>query len=46
MKLLGWALDVHGWSAYFLYMIPFPIVGGVLMYSILHRRSLKKEGAG
>ena len=39
---LGWVLDHKGWSWYFGYMIPFGIVGGVLMYSIAHRKSLKK----
>lgn len=45
MKFLGYALDAHGWKAYFFYMIPFPIVGGILMYSIMHRKSLKKSTA-
>jgi OPA family glycerol-3-phosphate transporter-like MFS transporter len=39
---LGWVLDHKGWSWYFGYMIPFGIVGGILMYSIAHRVSLKK----
>ncbi|MBI3885207.1 MAG: MFS transporter [Opitutae bacterium] len=39
---LGWVLDHKGWSWYFGYMIPFGVVGGVLMYSIAHRTSLKK----
>jgi OPA family glycerol-3-phosphate transporter-like MFS transporter len=34
-------LDHHGWSFYFYYMIPFGVVGGILMYSIAGRRSLK-----
>src|SRR5213075_2448737 len=42
MWLLGRALDKHGWDAYFFYMIPFPAVAAVLMYSIMHRQSLKK----
>jgi OPA family glycerol-3-phosphate transporter-like MFS transporter len=39
---LGWVLDHKGWNWYFGYMIPFGIVGGTLMYSIAHRKSLKK----
>ena len=43
IKVLGWFLDrPNGWNYYFYYMIPFGIVGGLLMYSIAHRRSLKK----
>ena len=42
---LGWVLDHKGWSWYFGYMIPFGIVGGILMYSIAHRKSLKKGHA-
>lgn len=39
---LGWVLDHKGWSWYFGYMIPFGVIGGVLMYSIAHRMSLKR----
>ncbi len=39
---LGWVLDHKGWGWYFGYMIPFGVVGGLLMYSISHRMSLKK----
>lgn len=43
IKGLGYVLDTkHGWNYYFYYMIPFGIVGGILMYSIAHRHSLKK----
>ena len=42
IKGLGLVLDRGGWEYYFYYMIPFGIVGGVLMYSISHRQSLKK----
>lgn len=42
IKGLGWILDHKGWSWYFYYLVPFGIAGGVLMYSIAHRRSLKK----
>ncbi|NDH65909.1 MAG: hypothetical protein EBY26_05990, partial [Microbacteriaceae bacterium] len=42
IKGLGWVLDHKGWSWYFPYLIPFPIIGGLMMYSILHRKSLKK----
>ena len=45
MKGLGWVLQNKGWNYYFYYMIPFGIVGGILMYSIAHRRSLKKQVA-
>jgi MFS transporter, OPA family, glycerol-3-phosphate transporter len=42
IKGLGVVLDRGGWDYYFYYMIPFGIVGGILMYSIAHRHSLKK----
>ena len=41
IKGLGWVLDKYGWDYYFLYQVPFGILGAVLMYSIAHRRSLK-----
>ncbi|HTZ19899.1 MAG TPA: MFS transporter [Opitutaceae bacterium] len=42
IKGLGWVLDTYGWSLYFYYQVPFGILGGILMYSISHRMSLKK----
>jgi OPA family glycerol-3-phosphate transporter-like MFS transporter len=39
---LGWVLDHKGWSWYFPYLIPFGVFGGIMMYSIAHRKSLKK----
>ena len=42
---LGWVLQHKGWDYYFYYMIPFGILGGILMYSIADRRSLKKQPA-
>jgi OPA family glycerol-3-phosphate transporter-like MFS transporter len=42
---LGWVLQHKGWNYYFYYMIPFGILGGILMYSIADRRSLKKQPA-
>ena len=42
---LGWILDHKGWSWYFPYLIPFGLIGGTLMFSIAHRKSLKKGGA-
>jgi MFS transporter, OPA family, glycerol-3-phosphate transporter len=42
IKGLGYALDRWGWDCYFYYMIPFGVIGGILMYSIAHRHSLKK----
>ena len=39
---LGWILDHKGWSWYFPYLIPFGFIGGILMFSIAGRRSLKK----
>ena len=39
---LGKVLDRWGWNYYFYYMIPFGILGGILMFSIAHRHSLKK----
>jgi len=41
IKGLGYVLDKWGWDYYFYYMIPFGIVGGILMYSISSRKSLK-----
>ena len=41
LKGLGWMLD-RSWTYYFYYMVPFGIIGGLLMYSISHRLSLKK----
>jgi len=41
-KGLGWVLQNMGWDYYFYYLIPFGVVGGILMYSIAHRKSLKK----
>lgn len=42
IKGLGWVLDSYGWDYYFYYQVPFGILGAVLMYSISHRKSLKK----
>jgi|ERR1035437_1536732 OPA family glycerol-3-phosphate transporter-like MFS transporter len=41
-KGLGWILDNKGWSWYFPYLVPFGILGAIMMLSISHRRSLKK----
>jgi OPA family glycerol-3-phosphate transporter-like MFS transporter len=41
IKGLGYVLDHKGWNYYFYYMIPFGVIGGILMYSIAHRHSLK-----
>jgi OPA family glycerol-3-phosphate transporter-like MFS transporter len=41
-KGLGWVLDHKGWGWYFPYLVPFGVLGAVMMYSILHRKSLKK----
>jgi len=45
IKGLGWVLDNYGWDYYFYYQVPFGILGGILMYSISHRMSLKKGAA-
>jgi OPA family glycerol-3-phosphate transporter-like MFS transporter len=46
IKVLGILLDrPGGWDYYFYYMIPFGVVGGLLMYSISHRLSLKNVAA-
>jgi len=45
IKGLGVVLDRWGWGYYFYYMLPFGILGAVLMYSIAHRHSLKKRPA-
>lgn len=43
IKVLGILLDrPGGWDYYFYYLIPFGVVGGILMYSISDRHSLKK----
>ena len=44
IKGLGYVLDHGGWGYYFYHMIPFGILGGILM---AHRRpeSLKKTPA-
>lgn len=42
MKILGYVLDNYGWGYYFYYMLPFGVVGSILMFSIAHRKSLKK----
>jgi len=42
IKGLGWVLDHWGWDFYFYYQIPFGVLGGLLMYSISRRKSLKK----
>lgn len=44
IKGLGYVLDKWGWHYYFYYMIPFGIMGGIAMYSIASRTSLKKGG--
>jgi len=41
LKALGWLLDLS-WHYYFYYMAPFGVIGGLLMWSISHRKSLKK----
>ena len=38
---LGWLLD-RNWDYYFYFMAPFGILGGIMMWTIAHRRSLKK----
>lgn len=43
IKGLGWVLDHYGWGYYFYYQVPFGLVGAALMYSIAHRKSLKKQ---
>jgi OPA family glycerol-3-phosphate transporter-like MFS transporter len=42
LKVLGWFLDKN-WNYYFYFMAPFGVVGGILMWSIAHRQSLKSE---
>ena len=44
-KGLGWVLDHKGWDYYFIYLVPFGVIGGVLMLSIAKRTSLKKGAA-
>lgn len=43
---LGWVLDHKGWSWYFGYLVPFGLIGGALMFSIAHRRNLKRNASG
>jgi OPA family glycerol-3-phosphate transporter-like MFS transporter len=42
IKGLGFVLDRWGWDYYFYYLVPFGILGAIMMYSIADRRSLKK----
>ena len=44
LKFLGYFLD-RSWTYYFYYMVPFGIIGGLLMLSIAKRTSLKKGAA-
>ncbi len=41
---LGLLLD-RSWNGYFYFMAPFGLLGGLLMLSIVKRKSLAKEGA-
>ncbi|MSU48107.1 MAG: MFS transporter [Opitutus sp.] len=41
IQLLGRILDKTGYTYFFYYMIPFAILGAILMYSISHHTSLK-----
>ncbi len=43
IKGLGYVLDRWGWGLYFYYLVPFGLLGGIMMYSIMGRRSLKKR---
>jgi OPA family glycerol-3-phosphate transporter-like MFS transporter len=45
LKVLGAFLD-RSWDYYFYFMAPFGVVGGILMWTIADRRSLRKGGAG
>ena len=45
IKGLGWVLDHYGWDYYFYYQVPFGLLGGVLMWSIAGRHSLKNTRA-
>ncbi len=45
MWILGKVLDTYGWGYYFYYMIPFGVIGAILMFSIAHRKSLKNARA-
>jgi OPA family glycerol-3-phosphate transporter-like MFS transporter len=45
MWILGKVLDNYGWGYYFYYMIPFGVIGAILMFSIAHRKSLKNTRA-
>ena len=44
IQVLGRVLDTTGYTYFFYYMIPFAIVGAILMYSISHHTSLKGAG--
>lgn len=45
IKGLGFVLDHWGWGLYFYYLVPFGLLGAVLMFRIAHRTSLKSEAA-
>ena len=44
IQVLGRVLDKTGYTYFFYYMIPFAVVGAVLMYSISHHSDLKGGG--
>ncbi|MDP3071835.1 MAG: MFS transporter [Opitutaceae bacterium] len=41
IQLLGRVMDKSGYTYFFYYMIPFAVLGAILMYSISHHTSLK-----
>ena len=34
---LGWLIDKHGWGTYFYFMVPFGVIGAILMFTLGHK---------
>jgi OPA family glycerol-3-phosphate transporter-like MFS transporter len=45
MQLLGRLLDRTGYTYFFYFMVPWAIVGAILMFSMANARSLRKPAA-
>lgn len=44
IQILGRVMDKSGYTYFFYFMVPFAVVGAILMYSIAHHTSLKGKG--
>jgi hypothetical protein len=45
MQLLGRLLDATGYKYFFVFMIPWAVLGAVLMFSMAGQRNLRKTKA-